>query len=132
MTGSAKVWVSQSEDKPNYTVGETAVIYCNLHTDQSDVKGYKMKWVISGSGHVNNRGDLSDLPIYAHAEIEKTEISSKLTLKNLDTHHTDKLVCIARFLVNGTLTQLSGDGTILKISPATHIEGTTQYFFLPS
>lgn len=123
MTGLAKVWVTQKEEKPQYTVGDTAVIQCKLHTDQSDVKGYKMRWVVSGSGHVNNRRDLLHVPIYAHANTENTEISSKLTLRNLSTHHTDKLVCVARFLINGTLTQLSGNGTILNISKATHKEG---------
>lgn len=123
ITGLAKVWVTQKEDKSHYTVGDTAVIQCKLHTDQSDVKGYKMKWIVSGSGHASNPRDLSDVPIYKHADIERTEISSKLTLKNLTTHHTDKLVCVARFLENRSLTQLLGSGTVLNISQATHREG---------
>lgn len=115
--------MSQWTDKPQYTVGETAVIYCRLLADRSDVKGYEMNWIIFDHGNGGGSVDLFDVPAYAHSSIESNVTYSKLTLRDLTLNHMDKIVCKALFLVNRTLTQLFGNGTILQISNASLTEG---------
>lgn len=124
LTGSARVWVNQWTEKTQYTVGETAVIYCNLSTDESAVEGYEMNWVIFDYGNKGRIKDLSKVAAYKHhIGIVSSETSSILTLTNLTVYHTDELVCDAVFLINGRLTELLGNGTILQISQVIQPKG---------
>lgn len=116
------VWVEQWPESQQYTVGQTAVIHCRLLKDQSHVKAYDMMWVIFDHGNGGKVVDLLDVPAYANASKESNVTYSKLTLKHLTMNHMDKLVCKALCLVNRTLTQLFGTGTILRISNASQSE----------
>lgn len=112
LIGSAKEWLKQRSNKTQYTVGETAIIYCSL-LEQSDVEGYEVTWIVEFDP--KNKQDLTDVDIYKHAEIESNATYSKLTLTNLTMNHIDKLICKATFWVNKRMIQRLGNGTTLQI-----------------
>lgn len=108
------MWLIQQPDKQRYTVGETAVINCTFHTDQSIVKLNQMKWVIP---HPVDKDLMIDLPeVYtSRLDIKTSGSFSALTLNNLNKSDTYNLQCVARYRVNNKMDQIIGNGTVLQI-----------------
>lgn len=106
---SARVWVNQWSLKNAYIVGETATLYCNITSDQEEIKFCGMKWVIK------DQGDLLEAKSYKHrVNMSSTNTFASITLRNLTLKDTMP-TCIAQCHIDGDFQNTFGKGGILHI-----------------
>ncbi|XP_051535130.1 uncharacterized protein LOC127429862 [Myxocyprinus asiaticus] len=125
--GSSRVWVLESSIQDLYRVGDNAVIYCKVDSDQERVEKCIFMWVILNSND-DETEDILHMKKYERRirlySFNETFIS--LTMRNLSIFDADNLRCIADCDVNGIFTRNMGDGFTLQISYKTEVQDVTQ------
>lgn len=127
---SNRVWVYQRSTKGHYAVGDTAILQCNITSDEI-IKKCEMAWVIPDPTEEGMIIDVQDVEKYKNrVNIESTNTFTSMTLINLTIYDTDKLICTAEVLTHTEVELGFGNGSILHISEKIESEGMFKNYIL--
>ena len=113
----SRVWITQWSARDQYRVGDSAVLQCNISTQGETLRRCKITWVILNPSNRKRTLDIQTVEKYQRrVRITSHGTFSEITLHSLSANDTEPLFCTTTCFIDGTLTQIFGSGTSLRIT----------------
>lgn len=107
------VKVNQWTSETRYTLGDTAILHCNITSDQEVIENCEMHWVIMDINNKNRTIDVLKTELYKQrVNIESIESTTSMTLRNLTLHDRDMPNCTAECYFDGQYKRYFGMGSV--------------------